>query len=201
MSLAFSPAADRNKDVILAHLKVVFAKTAQVLEVGSGTGQHAIHFAAALPNLFWQPTELPENLHTLSERISTSGLENLAMPTVFDVAGTTPPVLPASPGIDGIYTCNTLHIMSVDHVVAFFTHAGTLLKDGGRLVVYGPFKYGGAFTTPSNEAFDGQLRTQNPVRGIRDFEWVNELAQRNGLTLMSDTAMPANNQLLVWSSN
>ena len=88
--------------------------------------------------------------------------------------------------------------MSVADVEALFQHVGTLLADGGRLVVYGPFKYGGAFTTPSNEAFDVLLKNQNAVSGIRDFEWVNELAQRNGLTLFSDIPMPANNQLLVW---
>ncbi|MBO6755419.1 MAG: DUF938 domain-containing protein [Roseibium sp.] len=196
----FNPAADRNKAVILERLVTVFAPMRRVLEIGSGTGQHAVHFAASLPHLQWQPSDLARTIADMDLWLSEANLPNVAEPLSLDVTnGPWPLPEPNSANaFDGIYTANTLHIISKAHVAAFFVRVGEILKPGGRLVVYGPFKYDGTFTTPSNEAFDGQLKTRDPVSGIRDFEWVDEMARAEGLEIFQDHAMPANNQLLVW---
>ncbi|GGB54627.1 hypothetical protein GCM10011316_28350 [Roseibium aquae] len=196
----FNTAADRNKDAILPHLRTTFANCRRILEIGSGTGQHAVHFAAALPHLSWQPSDIADKLDGMELWLSEASLPNVLPPLTLDVTRPLPPL----PGyrddgaFDGIYTANTLHIVPETTVQAFFQRVGEVLAPGGRCVVYGPFKYGGRFTTPSNEAFHAQLRAWNPMNGIRDFEWVDELARAQDLRLIDDHAMPANNQLLVW---
>lgn len=199
--LPFSKAADNNKTVILEWLTEAFASSRHVLEIGSGTGQHAVHFAGQLPHLIWQTSDLGPNLDGISARLKEEGPANALAPLELDVASAPWP-LPAmiSPdAIDGIFTANTLHIMSMAHVECFFERVGEVLKTGGTLCVYGPMKYGGAFTTPSNEAFDAQLKSWDQVSGIRDFEVLDGLAQNIGLELAHDHAMPANNQLLIWT--
>lgn len=198
--LPFSPAADRNKDVILEKLAEVFAGHRRILEIGSGNGQHAIHVTNALPHLTWQCSDLEENIAGIAARLEEEGNERTPAPLAIDVAR--PPLpIPVADGpdaFDGLFTANTLHIMSFAHVEAFFARTGELLTSGGRLCVYGPLKYGGRFTTESNEAFDAQLKTWDPVSGIRDFEALDGLARTAGLTFEADHAMPANNQLVVW---
>lgn len=203
MDLPFNPAADRNKDPIFEKLKEVFAETKRVLEIGGGTGQHAVFFASNMPHLHWQSSELPGNLEDLTRQLTASGLPNLAAPIELDVAAEAwpAPMKNAPNAFDGIYTSNTLHIMSQDHVRAFFQHVGKCLAASGTLAVYGPFKYDGAFNTPSNEAFDAQLKQMYPASGLRDFEWVNHQAELQGLSLVADHDLPANNQLLVWKRN
>jgi len=196
----FNTAADRNKDAILERLREVFADQRRVLEIGSGTGQHAVHFAGALPHLTWQPSDMADKIEGMTLWLEEAGLPNILPPLAFDV---TTPVRtlprPADPSaFDGVYTSNTLHIVPPATVEAFFARIGEVLAVGGRCAVYGPFKYGGRFTTPSNEAFHAQLRTWHPLNGIRDFEWVDGLARAQGLQIIADHAMPANNQLLVW---
>lgn len=167
-----------------------------MLEIGSGTGQHAVFFARALPHLLWQPSDRAEWLPALRARIAQEGPENLAAPIELDVTWAPWPIFDA----DTIYSANTLHIMAWQEVEAFFAGVGrTLAKAAHRtLAVYGPFKYRGAFTTPSNAAFDESLKSRDPASGIRDFEAVDALARAQGLVLSADHAMPANNQLLVW---
>jgi cyclopropane fatty-acyl-phospholipid synthase-like methyltransferase len=198
--LPFSPAADRNKDVILEKLTGVFRNNRRILEIGSGNGQHAVHVTNALPHLVWQCSDLEENVAGISARLDAEGNERTPAPLVIDVA-TPPRPVPAADSpdaFDGLFTANTLHIMSFAHVEAFFARTGELLGQGGLLCVYGPLKYGGRFTSESNEAFDAQLKSWNPVSGIRDFEALDDLADKAGLSFETDHPMPANNQLVVW---
>lgn len=189
-----SPASERNKRPILEVIAPVFAQARLVLEIGSGTGQHAVFFARALPHLCWQPSDRPEWLPTLRDRCRREGPDNIAAPLELDVALSHWPI----DGADGVFTANTLHIMAWPEVQAFFAGVGRVLRRPGSLAVYGPFRYRGAFTTPSNAAFDATLRARDPASGIRDFEAVDALARAEGLALVADHALPANNQLLVW---
>lgn len=198
--LPFAPSAERNKDAILAGLRPHLARCRRVLEIGSGTGQHAVHMSAALPQLVWQCSELPGTVSGLAARLEAEGTVRTPPPLALDVAAPPWP-LPASgapDAFDAVFTANTLHIMSFAHVGQFFARIGEVLAPGGLCCVYGPMKYGGAFTTKSNAEFDAQLRARDPLSGIRDFEALDELAQAQGLTLLEDLAMPANNQLLIW---
>jgi len=192
--LPFSEACERNKGPILEILTGAFAGSTRVLEIGSGTGQHAVHFASGLPHLAWQPSDRAGYLPGLAARIAEEGPPNLHAPLVLDV---TQPDWPAA-GFDAVFSANTLHIMSWPEVVAFFAGLGRVLSREAVVAVYGPFRYGGGYTSASNAAFDQSLKVRDPASGIRDFEAVNELARARGLELRADHRMPANNQLLVW---
>jgi SAM-dependent methyltransferase len=192
--LLFSEACERNKDPILQVLRGAFARSSQVLEIGSGTGQHAVHFAHHLPHLRWRPSDTAEHLDSLRARIVAEGTPNLALPVLLDVRAHPWPVSDA----DGVFSANTLHIMSWEAVQEFFSGVGRVLKSGGVLSVYGPFRYAGRYTSESNAHFDVHLRERDPVSGIRDFEAVDALARKEGLELDSDHDMPANNRALVW---
>jgi len=194
MDLPFSDACERNKDPILGVLRTAFAGCRRVVEVGSGTGQHAVHFARHLPQLEWQPTDCAGYLSGLAARVAAEGPSNLAVPVAFDVLQEPWPAVRG----DAIFSANTLHIMSWRAVEALFAGLPRVLERGGVLAIYGPFKYDGRFTTGSNAAFDAALRQRDPQSGIRDFEAVNVLAEATGLSLSADHAMPANNQLLIW---
>lgn len=194
MDLPFSEACERNRDPILGVLREVFGDRSKVLEIGSGTGQHAVHFARHLPHLIWQPSDLAENLPGIRLWIREAALPNLLEPIVLDIDAAQWPDANA----DAAFTANTLHIVSWPRVERLFERAGALLPGGGVLAVYGPFNYGGVHTSESNARFDTMLRTRDSRSGIRDFENVNELAQRQGLKLLEDRAMPANNRVLVW---
>jgi SAM-dependent methyltransferase len=194
MSLPFSDACERNKGPILEVLREAFAELHRVVEIGAGTGQHAVHFARHLPQLEWQPTDRPEYLPGLSARIAVEGPPNLQAAVQLDVLRQPWPAVRG----DAVFSANTLHIMSWPAVEALFAGLPRILDPGGVLAIYGPFKYGGQFTTPSNAAFDAMLRERDPDSGLRDFESVNALANAAGLELQADHAMPANNQLLVW---
>lgn len=192
--LASSEASERNKGPILAILSEVLRVPALVLEVGAGTGQHAVHFARHLPQLEWQPTDRREWLETLAERVRDEGTPNLRAPLALDVEDDPWPLTAA----DVVYSANTLHIMAWEEVQAFFRGVGRVLAPGGTLAVYGPFRFDGAYTSESNAAFDAYLRRHDPASGIRDFEATDALAAAEGLCLQVNHAMPANNQLLVW---
>jgi len=194
----YSEACERNKESILAVLHQCFAACRQVLEVGSGTGQHAVHFAAGLPHLSWRPSDLAENLAGIESWRTDAALSNLLPPIVLDL-GRLPAAAPqALDDVDALFTANTLHMVSWEQVQAFFQLAGRLLPAGGPLAVYGPFSYAGRHTAESNARFDLLLRDRDPASGVRNFEDVDALAQANGLTLGADHAMPANNRTLVW---
>jgi len=190
----FSEPCERNKEPILRVLKSAFFNTKSVLEVGSGTGQHAVHFASGMPHLAWQPSELSENLPGIMLWLEGARLPNIKEPIELDVSEH-----PWQAGsFDGVFTANTLHIMSKDLVEQFFLGLYSALTGGGTLCVYGPFNYRGEYTSGSNGKFDAFLRTRDPRSGIRDFEWVNSLAEARGLKLSHDHEMPANNRLLEW---
>ena len=192
--LTLSEACERNKGPILEVLTVELAASGRVLEVGSGTGQHAVHFATHLPHLLWQPSELSENLPPLAQRIALEGPANLQAPQALDVRDT-PWRVPAA---DAVFSANTLHIMSWGEVGDFFRGVGELLAAAGVLCVYGPFRYRGQYTSDSNAEFDAYLKARDPASGIRDFEALDALARSAGLRFAADHAMPANNRTLVW---
>ncbi|MDE2625634.1 MAG: DUF938 domain-containing protein [Burkholderiales bacterium] len=188
-----SPACVRNQDVILDVLRVHFADRRHVLEIGSGTGQHAVHFAAALPHLVWQTSDVPAHHAGIGLWLAEAGLPNTPPPLAFDINGA-PPQGP----FDAVFTANTLHIMSWFEVQRLFALLHGLMAPHALLTVYGPFNYGGKFTSASNAAFDASLRAEQPHRGIRDFEKVEALARAAGLVLREDRAMPANNRCITW---
>lgn len=194
MTLPISQACENNKNFILEILTRHFKDTGKVLEIAGGTGQHAEFFAEHLPHLHWQSTDIPSNVENLNQRLSLAKLSNLPLALEFDVTQTSL----AHDAVDYMFSANSLHIMPASAVVHFFRHVKSLLKVNGLLCVYGPFKYDGEFTSPSNANFDLWLKGNNPLSGIRDFEAVNALAASAGLKLLEDNAMPANNQLLVW---
>jgi len=191
--LPFSAASERNKAPILAVLREVFAQTRTVLEIGSGTGQHATYFAENLPHLVWQPSDRPGSVQWLEQSLASGRRGNVASPVTLDVNDH-----PWGVQADGLFSANTFHIMSWQEVEQFFVGAGEALQRPGTLCVYGPFRYDGAYTSESNARFDRSLRAQDPQMGIRDFEAVNVFAKAQGLNLAADYPMPANNQILVW---
>ncbi|HEY6823698.1 MAG TPA: DUF938 domain-containing protein [Steroidobacteraceae bacterium] len=192
--LTQSEACERNKKPILAVLREELVACTRVLEVGSGTGQHAVYFAAALAQLIWQPSELAENLPSLEERIRLEGGANLLAPVALDVVADPWPVAP----VDAVFSANTLHIMGWSAVCEFFRGAAEVLARPGALCVYGPFRFAGRHTSESNVAFDQWLKQRDPASGVRDFEALDRLAQQRGLALTANHAMPANNHTLVW---
>lgn len=195
--LPYSQACENNKGFILDVLKRHLRDGERVLELAGGTGQHAVHFAEQLPGVHWQSSDIPGNVDSLNLRLAASNRANLPLALTLDVDDL--PWRCDCPG--AIFSANSLHIMAASSVENFFRGVGANLQDGGMLIVYGPFKYGGEFTTPSNAGFDGWLKDRDPVSGIRDFEWVNELAATAGLRLVEDNPMPANNQCLVWTKS
>jgi cyclopropane fatty-acyl-phospholipid synthase-like methyltransferase len=192
--LFLSEACERNKDPILQILRGTFAASRNVLEIGSGTGQHAVYFARQLPHLTWQSSETAPHLAALRERIGQQGSANLPPPVELDVRRQPWRVI----GIDSVFTANTLHIMSWQSVEEFFRGVGALLGASGVLCVYGPFRYAARYTSDSNEAFDRYLKGRDPLSGIRDFEALDALAASAGLRFAADHDMPAHNQTLVW---
>ena len=190
----YSAACDNNKGPILTILKKVFTIPGLVLEIGSGTGQHAAYFSEQLPHLIWQPTDRAENLPGIRAWRSHTGHKNLKPPLELDVAHTPWPIS----GADYIFSANTVHIMSWDMVEAFFSEVGKILALNGIFCLYGPFNYKGNYTSTSNAQFDVWLKQRDPQSGIRDFDALNQLADNAGMRLYEDFAMPANNRTLVW---
>ncbi|TQV82598.1 DUF938 domain-containing protein [Exilibacterium tricleocarpae] len=189
----FSQACANNQDPILQVLQRVFADRRNVLEVGSGTGQHAVYFAHNLPHLQWYTSDLPANHPGINLWIDEHPRENLHRPRLLDVFD---PHWPLS-GMDAVFTANTFHIMPWEAVTAFFTGVVGVLETG-LLAVYGPFNYEGDYTSESNARFDTWLKAQAQHQAIRDFEKVDALARSVDFTLVEDNPMPANNRLLVW---
>jgi cyclopropane fatty-acyl-phospholipid synthase-like methyltransferase len=190
--LPFSEACERNKGPILEVLRVAFADRTQVLEIGSGTGQHAVHFAAHLTHLTWHPTEQLAYLADLASRVKLEGTRNLRQPTVLDVKQTVWPLR----SVDALYSANTLHIMSWAEVEAMFRGVDTVLSAHGVVCIYGPFRYEGRYTSESNRDFDLMLKDRDPLSGLRDMTDLSALAARHALRLRVDHDLPANNRLL-----
>ncbi len=188
-----SAASERNREPILAVLREHFADRRRVLEIGSGTGQHAVYFAAALPWLRWQTSDRAQNLAGIRLWLDEAALPNTPSPLTLDVNDAWPACT-----ADAVFSANTLHIMAWQEVERLFGGLPTVAEPGACLVVYGPFNYGGKFTSDSNAAFDASLKAQHAHMGIRDFEAVDALAATAGFALLEDRAMPANNRCLVW---
>ena len=191
----YSLAAERNREPILNELRQLLSAGDFVLEVGSGTAQHACYFADAMPQITWQPTETAAVLAITEERVSSEGADNIRPPLELDVLQSPWPDLTS----DVVYSCNTFHIVSESGVEAVFRGAATVLREGGQLIVYGPFRFQGAHISDSNQAFDQQLRAENPERGIRDVTWLDKIAVACRFSNCVIRAMPANNHILVWS--
>ena len=190
--LPFSEACERNKGPILEVLRVAFADRTQVLEIGSGTGQHAVHFAAHLTHLTWHPTEQLAYLADLASRVRSEGTRNLRPPTLLDVKQSVWPLR----SVDAIYSANTLHIMGWTEVQAMFRGIDTVLSAHGVVCIYGPFRYEGRYTSDSNRDFDRMLMDRDPLSGLRDMTDLSALALRHALRLRVDHDLPANNRLL-----
>lgn len=193
-SKPYSTACERNRDPILDVLRVHFADRRQVLEIGSGTGQHAVYFAEALPHLTWQTADRADGLAGIQLWLDDANLPNTPVPLELDVNQADW----LRKQYDAIFSANTLHIMSWPEVQKLFARLPEVMTPDAKLVIYGPFNYQGRFTSASNEAFDAALKQDASHRGIRDFEAVDQLAQNIGLHLIEDRAMPANNRCLVW---
>jgi hypothetical protein len=183
----FSEASERNRGPILQVLKRIFSRTRFVLEIGSGTGQHAAYFAAELPHLVWQASDVAENLPGIREWVSEPP------PIELDVDKEWPQL-----DVDAVFSANTCHIISWPQVERMFAGVGRLLPAYGVFGLYGPFNYGGRHTSESNARFDAMLRARDPASGLRDVDDIVRLAALNGLGLEEDNAMPANNRLLVF---
>jgi cyclopropane fatty-acyl-phospholipid synthase-like methyltransferase len=194
MNKPYSESCEQNREPILAVLSEVFADRRQVLEVGSGTGQHAVYFGAELPHLRWQTADVLPHHAGIRAWIEEAALPNVQLPLELDV---NQPHW-SSDRYDAVFSANTLHIMGWPEVQLFFQGVGQVLQPGGVLVVYGPFNYNGAFTSESNARFDVWLKQRDPASGVRDFEAVDAEARAQGLVLQRDIAMPANNRSLVW---
>ncbi|TKB48327.1 DUF938 domain-containing protein [Ferrimonas sediminicola] len=191
MNLPFSQSCENNKAPILAVLKRALAPATRVLEIGSGTGQHAVYFSRQLPHLHWQPSDQGEYLAGLRARLARYPAANLGAPLELDVAGDWPDRC-----YDGVFTANTCHIMAWEQVVQMWQGVGRVLEPGGRFCVYGPFNRQGRYTSDSNAAFDRWLIQRDPLSGIRDLEAMEAQAQRQQMTLATLHTMPANNLLL-----
>lgn len=189
----FAPACERNRDVILAVLRQRFADRRAVLEIGSGTGQHAVHFAAALPWLVWQTSDVGAQCDATRVWLDEADLPNTPAPIALDVAGRWP-----DGRWDAVFSANTLHIMPWTSVEALFDALPAVCEPDAILVVYGPFRIGGRHTGAGNVAFDASLRAADPTRGLRDLEAVDALARRAGFGAVEVVAMPADNRCLVW---
>ena len=190
-----APSCEKNRDPILGVLQTHFADRRRVLEIGSGTGQHAIYFAERLPHLHWQTSDRPENLPGIVAWLADAALPNTPPPFEFDVQAAWP-----DGAYDAVFSANTLHIMPWPAVEAFFAGLPAVLTAGAKLVIYGPFNYGGQFTSESNARFDVWLKEKAPHQGIRDAEKVFALAESAGLRLREDCEMPSNNRCLVWQA-
>jgi cyclopropane fatty-acyl-phospholipid synthase-like methyltransferase len=188
-----APSCERNQAPILNAMRTHLFRRQRVLEIGSGTGQHAVFFAPALPTTLWQTSDVEENLPGIRLWLDEAKLANLPPPLKLDVSGPWP-----DQRFDAVFTANTLHIMAWPEVEKLFAALDRALEPEAALIVYGPFNYGGAFTSDSNREFDAWLKRRSAVSGIRDFEAVNALAASIGLKLVADHSMPANNRLLVW---
>ena len=190
----FSQACENNQQAIFAILERVFKQAQQVLEIGSGSGQHASYFAPRLAHVVWQTSDQTEYHAGINAWLDDSPATNLRRPLRLNVD------MPRWPidTVDAVFSANTCHIMAWPSVVNMFNHLATVLTTGGTLAIYGPFNYKGEFTSPSNANFDQWLKQRGAHQGIRDFEAVNQLASEAGMRLLEDNAMPANNRLLVW---
>jgi len=189
----YSESCTQNQGPILSIIKPLLANVHYALEIGSGTGQHAVYFAEHMPHLRWQASDQSKYLPSVNTWIDEANLDNLPSAIELDVIQPWPDVK-----VEAIFSANTTHIMSWEMVVDFFDGVGRSLDTGGLFILYGPFNYKGQYTSQSNANFDLWLKDRDPRSAIRDFEALNHLAQKVRLSLVDDYAMPANNRILHW---
>lgn len=190
----FSEACEENKAPILAVIQPLLQDCDAVLEIGSGTGQHAVHFAAQMPHLRWHTSDVHEHHAGIQCWLNESNLPNTRNPLPLDVMHDPWPAL----NVQAVYSANTVHIMGWEAVEALFAGVGKLLPNSGLFLLYGPFNYNGQYTSESNARFDQWLQMRDSHSGIRDFSALNRLAEQAGMHLQQDYTMPVNNRLLVW---
>jgi cyclopropane fatty-acyl-phospholipid synthase-like methyltransferase len=190
----YSESCVQNREPILSVIEPLFRDRKDVLEIGSGTGQHAVYFAAKMPHLTWHTSDLAENHAGIRAWLDEAALPNTTGPVSLDVLDRPW----SAPEADAVFSANTTHIMHWDSVVALFGGVGELLRTRGLFCLYGPFNYGGEYTSESNAQFDEWLHERDPLSGIRDFDDLDRLAVQAGLRLEEDYAMPANNRILSW---
>jgi len=189
----YSESCIQNQDPILSIIKPLLTNVNSVLEIGSGTGQHAVYFAKHMSHIKWQASDQSQYLPSVNAWIDEANLDNLPNAIELDVTQSWPNLK-----FDAIFSANTTHIMSWNMVVNFFDGVGRSLDAGGLFILYGPFNYQGQYTSQSNANFDLWLKNRDPRSAIRDFEALNQLAQKAGLSLINDYEMPANNRTLHW---
>ena len=190
----YAASCEENREPILAVLNGLLQDRQHVLEIGSGTGQHAVYFGEQFPQLIWQTSDQFEYHSGIKAWLQDVKLPNVVEPLLLDVRQAIWPDLT----VDAVFSANTLHIMSWEAVQACFAGVGRLLPNGGLFIVYGPFNYAGQFTSASNARFDQWLKQRDPDSGIRNFEDLNTLAVNAGMELQADYTMPVNNRILVW---
>ena len=196
-SLPNAVACERNKGPILEVLKQEFCDCRSVLEIGSGTGQHAVHFARGLPHVVWQTSDLPGNHPGIMAWLGHAQLGNMRAPLDLDVEQVGGDTL-SGMRFDAVFSANTAHIMRIEAVAEMFRLAGSLLPAGGVFCLYGPFNFDGEYSSESNAEFDASLRQRDPTMGIRDIRRLDEFAEHAGLSRVRIYAMPANNHIAVW---
>lgn len=191
----FAPSADRNKGAILDVLRMELSAGDQVLEYGSGTGQHACHFAQMLPDIRWQPSDVASNLPGIQQWINDAACSNILPPIELNLSHADKPL----PSVTTCYSANTLHIISLALVDNLFAHSSQVLPEHGKLLVYGPFRIDGKHTSEGNKAFDQKLERENPGGGIRDVAELDQLAKSYHFSPACRVPMPSNNHLLIWT--
>ena len=190
----YSESCEQNQVPILEVLQEIFVNQQNVLEIASGTGQHAVYFGRALPHLTWQSSELAQNHAGILAWLNETKLPNVFAPVVIDVNDKQWPI----EIVDTVFNANTVHIISWPEVERMFAGIARILSAGGILCLYGPFNYEGKFTSESNARFDMWLKSRDRNSGVRDFEAINLLAESHGFFLLKDVTMPNNNRTLVW---
>jgi cyclopropane fatty-acyl-phospholipid synthase-like methyltransferase len=189
-------AAERNSHAILGVIREELQRLRSVLEIGSGTGQHAVYFCGNLPHLDWQTSDVASNHDAINAWVDDASLDNIRRPLPLDVLDAETP----GRSYDAVFSANTAHIMSMEAVASMFRVVAEVLEERGIFMLYGPFRQAGRFNTLSNEQFDLSLRQQDAARGVRDLEELDELAVQVNLRRLRLYAMPANNHLVVWGS-
>jgi len=197
MNKPYAESCDQNCQPILALLRELFPQPASILEIGSGTGQHAVYFAKHLPWLKWQSSDLAENHTGINAWLQDSGLDNVYPPLQLDCRADRWAADLTSP-FDHVFSANSLHIMDNAGVEGLFSGLADVLHQNGLFAAYGPFNYAGAYSSDSNRQFDAWLKARDPASGIKDIDWLNDLAKQAGMLLQADHEMPANNRILVW---
>jgi cyclopropane fatty-acyl-phospholipid synthase-like methyltransferase len=192
MKKPYSESCDQNKDPILSVISPLFSALSNVLEIGSGTGQHAVYFAEKMPHITWYCSDCKPYLEGINMWLAQAALPNAVAPYELNVSTSQWPEL----DVDAVFTANSVHIMHQQDVVNFINGVGKLLHQQGSLIIYGPFNYKGLYTSESNERFDQWLKDRDPLSGIKHFEEIESLANDNGMRLVTDYEMPANNRIL-----